>query len=247
MFRHLIPLVFAGTGLTFIGLSLIEREPRLLYNPSPSAPIGWYKITPSETYAVGDLVAAWLPEEAEILAAERGYLPERTPVIKTIVAGPEDRYCVENNTLIVGENVQFEIHHSDSQGRVMPVLSEGCRRLAGAKYMVVSERIIRSFDSRYFGEIDGSAIIGKAGLVGSVAEELQPGNSEKGGARGPGAQGKIKALCTRTRLTPCLHIDFHGTKLNSFAPSNPVFTNTYYSLGLHYRTIVHDSSPGSYR
>lgn len=242
MSRRLIQLVLAGAGVTMMGFSWIEREPTLLYNPSPSAPTGWYKISSSETYDVGDLVAAWLPKDAEKLAAERRYLPIKTPVIKTIIAAPGDRYCVENGYLIIDEATQFEIFRLDREGRVMPLLPVGCRRLGVGRFLIVSKRIGRSFDSRYFGEIDRSLIIGTAEVIGWAEGHKGRDNLEKGGARGSGAQGKIKGGCTKPGLTPCLHIDFYGTKPIRFALSNPAITCIYCRIGWHYRMIVHDSS-----
>jgi hypothetical protein len=40
-------------------------------------------------------------------------------------------------------------------------------------------------------------------------EDLYPSvNREEGGARGPGAQGKIKGIGANPLLKPCLHIEF---------------------------------------
>jgi type IV secretory pathway protease TraF len=58
--------------------------PRLLYNPSPSAPGGWYKLRPNEHARRGDLVAALAPENGAALAIEREYLPQNIPLIKTV-------------------------------------------------------------------------------------------------------------------------------------------------------------------
>ena len=78
-------LTLIGIGALWIG-SVIRLDPFLFYNPSASAPIGWYRILPERPVARGDLVAARLPEAAGILASARGYLPGDIPVIKTVWA-----------------------------------------------------------------------------------------------------------------------------------------------------------------
>ncbi|MEM6900381.1 MAG: hypothetical protein AAF583_11470 [Pseudomonadota bacterium] len=51
--------VIAGLGLFLLGLSSLPRKaPTILYNPSPSAEIGWYRIATVPAYERGDLVAA---------------------------------------------------------------------------------------------------------------------------------------------------------------------------------------------
>lgn len=63
---------------------------RWVYNPGDSVPRGWYRIESAGTVAdalhVGDIVLARLPSEAAALAAQRGYLPERVPLLKRIGA-----------------------------------------------------------------------------------------------------------------------------------------------------------------
>ena len=75
-------------GLTATGLaalawaSLATPLPRLVYNPSDSVPVGWYRITPVSAPAsaepaavnVGSTVLVRLPVPAAALAAQRGYL-----------------------------------------------------------------------------------------------------------------------------------------------------------------------------
>jgi len=166
--RRVIPIGFALLGLTFLAASIPRKDPKLLYNPSPSAPVGWYKVETRNGYELGDMVAVQLPDWAEELAVKRGYLAPDTPVIKTIVGGPGDEYCVHESRLEVGNDQSFYIHHADSQMREMPVLPVGCRRLDVGKYLIASVSYDRSFDSRYFGPVDVSGIIGAVHLMGAI-------------------------------------------------------------------------------
>jgi hypothetical protein len=72
-----------------------------------------------------------------------------------------------------------------------------------------------SFDSRYFGPVNSWAILGRAKYADRFEELITPVNREKGGARGSGAQGKIKGLGANPLLTPCLHIDFYSVDIDS--------------------------------
>ena len=61
-------------------------NPVLFYNPSPSAKIGFYKISKEKAPKLGVQVAAYAPEWARRMADERGYLPYDYPLIKSVVA-----------------------------------------------------------------------------------------------------------------------------------------------------------------
>lgn len=211
MKRRVSMIGLSAVAVSLIALASLKRPPSILYNPSPSAPIGWYAIEPVDELLVGDLVATWLPKEAETLAAARGYLPANTPVIKTIFAIPGDYFCVYDDTLkIVGQPDRL-ILSTDSKGREMPALSEGCRSLARSEYLILSDQILSSFDSRYFGPVKPSDIIGTARYFGEVEELDSSEVWETAGARGEGAQGKIKGGGTNPSLSHCLHIYFYGT------------------------------------
>jgi len=53
----------------------LPPRPKILYNPSSSAPIGWYQLTDNYAPKRNDLVAAYAPDWARKLADERSYLP----------------------------------------------------------------------------------------------------------------------------------------------------------------------------
>lgn len=198
--------------------NFIKPDPKLLYNPSPSAQIGWYKINQADAYLVGDLVAAYLPEDAAILASERGYLPAGLPVIKTIGAVGGDHYCVKDGVLEIDPDLRLAILPFDSQGRAMPVPSDQCEAIAVGNVLLISKRIGGSFDSRYFGQVGTDQIIGRVEFLGTNADETWRDNRVLGGARGLGAQGKIKALSAKWPLRPCLHINFYSADYWEVAP-----------------------------
>ena len=157
--------VVATIGLVFVGAGATAKlHPLVIYNPTDSAPRGFYLITASEGPARGDLVAAELPFEAENLAAERGYLPAGLPVIKTVWATAGDRICVENRRLSAPERPDLIVLETDRAGRPMP-LWNGCRTLGPDEILLASNAVANSFDGRYFGPVPAANVLGRARLI----------------------------------------------------------------------------------
>ncbi len=199
---------------------IIEPDPKLFYNPSQSAEIGWYYVEPITSPSVGDLVVARLPEVAASFAHERGYLPRDLPVIKAIGGIAGERYCIKDGELQIEERASLSLLPLDSQGRALPEPPEMCAEISDGFVLLISERIAQSFDSRYFGEVAVSNIVGLAVYAGDSRKLAPWESSGLGGARGLGAQGKIKGSSANWPLTPCLHITFYGANC---APIAPIF------------------------
>lgn len=234
--------LMAFTGLSAIALTMRDQTPLLIYNPTQSVPPGWYKISPQTDYKSGETVAAWLPREASRLAIERGYLPRATPILKSIAATAGTSYCVTGRTLTIQERTPVEALYHDGKERAMPALAEGCRSIKAGHVLLISTRIKTSFDSRYFGEVPVKSLLGRAEFIGDFESLWGGRDRQEGGARGPGAQGKIKGLCTKEVLQPCLHIEFYCTRNFANAPGIPVISNSDRSLRLHQFPILPDCS-----
>jgi conjugative transfer signal peptidase TraF len=160
----LIRAALIGLGIGAL-LGTIARPPkvRLLWNASASAPIGLYLIKSGEPLEVGDMVAARAPDGARQLAAKRGYLPSGVPLVKRIAAVAESRVCAKQARITVDGRTVARRKKHDAKGRPMPWWT-GCRVLQPSQLLLIN-RAPGSFDSRYFGPVDRSAILGKAGLL----------------------------------------------------------------------------------
>lgn len=138
---------------------------RWVYNPSDSVPRGWYRIESAGAVAdalhVGDIVLARLPPEASALAAQRGYLPERIPLLKRIGAMAPQRVCMAQRTVYVDDVPVAFAREADGLGRGLPLWSH-CRALRAGELFLLSATNPASFDSRYFGPIDAAAVLGRA-------------------------------------------------------------------------------------
>lgn len=155
-------LVVAG-GLALILLAapmLLDPAPRLVWNATASAPVGLWAITPGAPIAVGDTVLAHAPEPARRLAAARGYLPLNVPLLKTVAAIAGDTVCADGGVIKVNGAAVAIRRPRDAQGRPLPSW-RGCARLARGAALLVNPDP-NSFDSRYFGPVAGTAIIGRA-------------------------------------------------------------------------------------
>ncbi len=103
---------------------------------------------------------ARLPDAAQKLAAERGYLPAGVPLVKRIAALSGDQVCAVGMTITINDRAVAERLESDSKGRPLPSW-QGCRLLRRDEVFLLMEGVPDSFDGRYFGPVTRSAIIGK--------------------------------------------------------------------------------------
>jgi len=161
-------LIAGVITLAVIGMSgqmLFPPKPVLFYNPSYSAPVGWYKLRVNAPIVAGSQVAAYAPEWARKLADERGYLPYDYPLIKTVWALQGDEVCYNNGSLRVPKRPDIAILGQDVLGRDMPQKS-GCHVLKAGEFLIISPDVQTGFDSRYFGAIGSENIIGVVEYLG---------------------------------------------------------------------------------
>ncbi|MGI9509905.1 MAG: S26 family signal peptidase [Geminicoccaceae bacterium] len=138
------------------GPSLLNG-PIILYPSSPSLPIGLYVRT-FEQVETGKIVAFSMPDKAKRYQIERGHdVPPNFLFMKPIAAGPGDQVCNSFSGLFInGKRIAETVSH-DSDGRLLPVWRQ-CRHLHHDEYFMLSTHIPNSFDSRYFGPVEGAEI-----------------------------------------------------------------------------------------
>jgi conjugative transfer signal peptidase TraF len=130
----------------------------LLWNWTPSLPLGLYWLSPGRPIAVGTLVAFPVPQRVQELVRERKYLPPRALLIKPIVAFSGDRVCTDGGTLVVNGSVLGRIPTEDTAQRPLPH-ANGCGPLSEGQVFLAS-RYPKSFDSRTFGPVSLTQIRG---------------------------------------------------------------------------------------
>ncbi|GLS35008.1 conjugal transfer protein TraF [Mesorhizobium tianshanense] len=140
----------------------------LRVNLTRSYPLGLWRIEPLERpAAAGDLVFICPPDTPAFrMARERGYLGRGlcagwfSPLIKTVVA-------TEGQAIAIGSNVSIDgrpLAHSDVQPR--DAAGRALTRFAGgpvpAGFLFLHSDFAGSYDSRYFGPIPTSGVVGRA-------------------------------------------------------------------------------------
>ena len=143
--------------------------PRLIYNPSDSVAVGWYRVDPLDHRAdslprplpVGSIVLAQLPADAAALAAQRGYLPMRIPLLKRVGAVSPQEVCIVGHSVRIDGVPVAAVLPADRFGRPLPSWQQ-CRRLEPGELFLLSVTNPASFDSRYFGPVRTSAVLGVA-------------------------------------------------------------------------------------
>ncbi|BBR09122.1 MULTISPECIES: S26 family signal peptidase [Gammaproteobacteria] len=149
--------------------ALVSPLPRLTYNPSDSVAVGWYRIDPfaprtvslPRPLSVDSIVLVPLPARAAMLAAQRGYLPTRVPLLKRVGAVAPQHVCIVDGQVRIDGVPSAAVLPTDRMGRALPSL-QLCRRLEPGELFLLSVTNPASFDSRYFGPVSASTVIGVA-------------------------------------------------------------------------------------
>lgn len=158
---YVVVTLFAAElfGVLFALIAWLQPQPRLIWNASASAPIGLYRLHHDAPPAIGDMVAIMPPPALARLMAERHYLPVGTPLLKHVGALPGQKVCRHGASVTIdGEPVASALPH-DRRGRSLP-LWRGCRTIANGMLFLLNAPA-DSFDSRYFGALPASALLGR--------------------------------------------------------------------------------------
>ena len=167
---HIALTGFAAAGLAALAwAAFVSPLPRLTYNPSDSVAVGWYRIEPfahraaslPRPLSVDSIVLVPLPAEAAALAAHRGYLPTRIPLLKRVGAVSPQEVCIAGGVVRIDGVPAAAVLPADRLGRPLPSWQQ-CRRLEPGELFLLSVTNPASFDSRYFGPVAASTVIGVA-------------------------------------------------------------------------------------
>jgi len=140
----------AATALAPLALAAVEigdPGPRLVWNASPSGPLGLYWVERTSAISRGDLVLVRPPSPAQEMAAERGYLPEKVPLLKRVEGLAGDIVCARDGQVTIEGIAVANVLPSDSIGRPLHAW-DGCRALEAHEVFVLMRNVPDSFDSR---------------------------------------------------------------------------------------------------
>ena len=167
--RLLLAALSACSLAALAWAAFVQPLPRLVYNPSDSVAVGWYRVEPLHGHpgslprplSVGSIVLTRLPADAAALAAQRGYLPAHVPLLKRVGAVAPQHVCTVARQVRIDGVPAAAALPVDRLGRPLPSWQH-CRPLAEGELFLLSVTNPASFDSRYFGPVSVSAVIGVA-------------------------------------------------------------------------------------
>ena len=160
-------LVAAAAACTLIAFSVPVSSPSIVWNASPSVPVGFYLVEVKRP-SRGDLTVVRLSSAVSRLARQRSYLVGTDYVLKPVAATSGDRVCRLGLSIVVNDAHVAYAKSRDSADRPMPIW-QGCRVLAPREIFVLSTPA-DSFDSRYFGPVAGADVIGLARPILTFSE-----------------------------------------------------------------------------
>ncbi|MBM2765033.1 S26 family signal peptidase [Burkholderia anthina] len=167
---RIVVATLAAIGFAALAwVSFVSPPPRLTYNPSDSVAVGWYRVEPFDSrtallprrLSVDSIVLVPLPAEAAALAAQRGYLPVQVPLLKRVGAIAPQVVCIVGGIVRIDGVPSAAVLRADRLGRLLPSWQQ-CRRLQPGELFLLSTTNPASFDSRYFGPVSASTVIGVA-------------------------------------------------------------------------------------
>jgi len=154
-----VSTTIAATGLLLSTLG--GATPHYIWNASKSVPIGLYRLQPVKGLSVTELVAVRPPDLLAAFLDLNGYLPIGVPMLKRVLALPGQTVCRNGLAIAVNGIVVGQAHERDGRGRPLPSW-QGCRVIADGDVFVMNWQSADSLDSRYFGRLPASAVIGRA-------------------------------------------------------------------------------------
>ncbi|CUX06719.1 Conjugal transfer protein traF [Agrobacterium fabacearum S56] len=172
--RRPVLLFMAGAGGVIAALAAVAYMGGFRLNLTPSEPLGLWRIMALQRpVEVGDLVFICPPPTASFEEARRrGYVRRGlcpggfAPLIKTVVALSGQHVEIGANVTVDGKPLASSIvRASDGEGRPITPFETG---IVPPKNLFLHSSIASSYDSRYFGPVPDTGLLGLARPVLTV-------------------------------------------------------------------------------
>ena len=158
--RMTILAMLAGAALV-VAPAWSRPDIRFIWNASASVPVGLHRIVPADRLDVTDLAVVMPPDELAGFLDQRRYLPRGLPLIKRVLALADAEVCRSGADIIAYGMTYGQVRARDTRGRPLPVW-QGCRRLRAGEAFFMNWDSPDSFDSRYFGPLPLTTVVGRA-------------------------------------------------------------------------------------
>ena len=157
--REFVLALSALAIAVIVSKPIINPVPLVVWNASNSVPIGWYFVSKRQPN-LGEVAVIRPPEWVEIYASARGYLPLQTPLLKPVRAIKGSIVCRFGRYVLIDGKLVAKAKYLDTNHRMLPVW-KGCRTLKSDEIFVLGTHR-DSFDSRYFGPVNRTQVLGTA-------------------------------------------------------------------------------------
>ena len=148
---------FAIAALAALTFAVTTQKDWVLYNHSPSLPVGLYARTAAPITRAA-IVTVRAIDVAPEFARQRHFTGPGDRFIKRVAAIAGDRVCANADTLTINSRVVAHRARNDSMGQTLPTWS-GCRVLDAGDLLLLGDTS-DSFDSRYWGVVSRRKIEG---------------------------------------------------------------------------------------
>ena len=159
--RPLLLASFVIGILALVVFVLSKLGYAVTYVVSPSVPRGFYLITPTKPIKRYAIVQFRPPVAVVTFLRKQHWGAASGLMLKYVYAMPGDFVCNSNQKLQINGKKVAPLYFYYAPGKLLPK-QNFCRRLTGDEYLLISNKVARSFDGRYFGPIKRSAIVGVA-------------------------------------------------------------------------------------
>lgn len=128
---------------------------------SSSMPRGLYFVMPANNIHRGDVVIFKPPREARVFLLKKHWVPKNGLLMKTVFAMSGDFICKKNHAIWINhKRICFVFNDYAPYKKLLD--TRFCGMLKNGQYLLMSTRVKRSFDGRYFGPVNKSVIVGVA-------------------------------------------------------------------------------------
>ncbi|MDK1492899.1 S26 family signal peptidase [Sinorhizobium sp. 7-81] len=164
------------SALAATAFAILQPQKKLIWNASASAPVGLYRVETTDHINVTDLAVVMPPDNVASFLDQRQYLPKGVPLLKRVLALAGTTVCREGGTITAYDAVYGVALDHDSRDRPLPVW-QGCVTLRQDQAFFMNWDVPGSLDSRYFGALPLSTVIGRAVSVWTIDEPSQSTSS----------------------------------------------------------------------
>jgi len=132
----------------------------LTYQVSPSMQKGFYWVRPAKNLKRGDIALFMPPSHTLLFLRRHHWIPNKGWMMKYIVGIPGDFVCQKDHVIWINHHKFAHVYNYYAKGKSLPN-THFCGKLKFNQYLLMSTKVKRSFDGRYFGPIDRKNIIGR--------------------------------------------------------------------------------------